>query len=71
MPISVLGYSAIEDYDFNNITAKTTLNKDKYEQAKREFEALDFDFRCTLDRLTMVKVNREFTQCDDIEVFEL
>ncbi len=66
-----IGLFSHEHYDFNNITAKTTLDQDKYEQAKREFEALHFDFWCTVDQLTMVKVNSDFTQCDDVEVYKI
>jgi len=64
-----LGLFSKEGYDFDNPTAKLTLDEEKYRQARKEFVDLRFDLWCTIDKLTLVKVNAEYTECTDIRSF--
>ncbi len=64
-----LGLFSMETYDFNNPTAKLTLDGRKFKQARKEFEDMGFDLWCTIDRLTLVKVNSDFTECIDLRDF--
>ena len=64
-----LGLFSIETYDFNNPTAKLTLDERKFKQAKKEFEELNYDLWCTINRLSLVKINSDFNQCDTIRDF--
>ncbi len=66
-----LGLFSLESYDFHNPIAELSLDQSKYNQARTEFKALDFDLWCTVDRLTMVQVNEEFTECQDLLTFSL
>lgn len=66
-----LGLFSKEAYDFDNPTADLTLDKEKYNKAFKEFEELGFDLWCTVDRLTMVKINSELTECVDLNNFAL
>ena len=66
-----LGFFSKEDYDLNNPTAELTLDEDKYEQALKECEAQKFDFWCTIDKLTLVEINADFTQVNDLDEYLL
>ncbi len=66
-----LGLFSAEDYDFHNPTAKLSLDQEKYDRGRKEFEALDFELRCRIDELTLVRVNEEFTKSEDIFSFKL
>lgn len=64
-----VGLFSKEGYDFNNPTAKLTLDEEKYKQARKEFEAIGFDLWITVDSLSLVKVNSDYTECNDIRSF--
>ena len=64
-----LGLFSKERYDFNHSTTNLTLDKEKYDLARKEFEALNFDLWCTIDHLTMIRINKTFTKCTDIVHF--
>ena len=66
-----LGLFSVESYDFHNPTAQLALDENKYISAKAEFEAFNLDLWCTVDSLTMVQVNEEFTECEDLITFSL
>ena len=66
-----LGLFSKEDYDFHNPTAKLSLDRERFEKAKKEFESLEFDLWCHVKELTLVRVNNEFTECEDLDTFEL
>ena len=66
-----LGFFGTEAYDFQHPTAELTLDKKRYKQAKKEFKALNFELWCQIDKLTLVRVNEEFTVCEDLITFEL
>ena len=66
-----LGLFSKETYDFNNPTAELTLDEEKYYQARKEFEDLEFDLWCTIDRLTLIKINSEFTECVDMRNYSI
>ena len=66
-----LGLFSKEKYDFNNPTAQLTLDKAKYHKAKSEFENLRLDFWRTIDRLTLVEINSDFTKCRDVMEFRI
>ena len=65
-----LGLFSKEPYDFNNPTAKLTLDRDKYECARKEFEELNIDLWCNIDRLQLVNINADFTECRDVMDFK-
>ena len=71
LPHIGLGLFSKEVYDFNNPTAELTLDRDKYERARKEFEDLNLDFWCTIDQLTLLKINAEFTECREIKTFQI
>lgn len=53
-----LGLGLFAELDYDPMTPqKVGLKKDLYEHAFREAEALDFNFRCRLDRLTLIKAS--------------
>ena len=58
-----LGLFSREGYNFDDPTAELTLDEEKYNKAYQEFEALGFDLWCTVDTLTLVKLNADFTEC--------
>ncbi len=66
-----LGLFSKEEYDFNNPTAQLTLDKNKFKNAKKEFEDLGFEYRCTIDKLTLITVNSDFTECYSLRDFNL
>lgn len=66
-----LGLFSKEKYDFTNPTAQLSLDKEKYIKAKREFENLILDFWRTIDHLTLVKINTDFTKCQDVMEFRI
>ena len=66
-----VGLFSKEEYDFNNPTAKLNLDEEKYKIGLAEFEDINLDLWRTVDVLTLVKVNTEFTQCDDVKQFKL
>lgn len=66
-----LGSFSKEMYDFNNPTAPLSLDKEKYIKAKTEFENLGLDFWRTIDRLTLVEINTDFTKCREIMEFRI
>jgi 2'-5' RNA ligase len=66
-----LGIFSNETYDFNDPTAKLTLDEEKYIAARQEFEALDFEVWCTVDRLTLVKIDAGFNEFSDLGEYEI
>ena len=66
-----LGLFSKEAYDFNNPTAELTLDEERFKSARREFEEMGFDLWCTVDRLTLVKINADFTECSELSTFEI
>ena len=70
-PHIALGLFSEESWDFHNPTAQLTLDKDKYDKARREFESLEFELWFMVDQLTLVRLNDTFTKCDDIFSFRL
>lgn len=66
-----LGLFSKEAYDFENPTAELTLDDEKYQRARKEFEDLGFDLWCTIDRLMLVRINSDFTECLDMNEFAL
>ena len=66
-----LGLFSKEAYNFDNPTARLTLNKKKYDQAKGEFEDLCFDLWCAIDQLTLLSINADYTVCNDLRTYNL
>ena len=66
-----LGLFSKEDYDFNNPLAELSLDKEKYQKARREFEQLNFDLWCTIDQLALLRINAEFTEVSELRRFSL
>jgi hypothetical protein len=66
-----LGLFSKEAYDFDNPTAQLTLDEKRFNKARREFEDLGTDIWCTIDRLTLVKINSSYTECVDLNDFSL
>ena len=66
-----LGLFSKENYDFDNPTANLSLDNVKYEQARKEFEKLKFDLWCTIDKLTLVAINAEYSECRNLSEFEI
>jgi len=66
-----LGFFSGEAYDFDNPTAELTLDEKRYFIACQEFEDLGIDIWCTIDRLTLVKVNSTYTECIGLRDFSL
>lgn len=64
-----LGLFSKEAYDFNNPIAELTLDEEKFNNARKEFEEMGFDLWCTVDRLTLLKINADFTECVDLRDF--
>lgn len=71
MPHIGLGLFSKEGYDFNDPTAELTLDREKYERARKEFEDMNLDLWFTIDQLTLLRVNAEFTECREIKTFQL
>lgn len=70
-PHIALGLFSEENWDFYNPTAELTLDKYRYDKARKEFESLDFELWFLVDQLTLVRVNESFTECEDIFAFKL
>ena len=66
-----LGTFSKELYDINNPSASLSLDMEKYQKAKAEFENLGLDFWRTIDRLTLVEIHTDFTKCRDIMEFRI
>jgi len=66
-----LGLFSKEKYDFHNPTAALTLDEQRYIRARKEFEDLKFDLWCSIDHLTLVKVNDDFSECHDMMNFKI
>jgi 2'-5' RNA ligase len=66
-----LGLCSKEDYDLNNPTAQLSLDADKYRDVEAAFKKLNLDFWRTIDHLTLVKVNEDFSKSEDIMTFNL
>lgn len=66
-----IGLFSNEGFDFSDLTTKKTLNRPKYDRAVQEFKQLDFDHWCTVDQLTIVEVNENFTECENKEIIRL
>ena len=66
-----LGLFSKEAYDFDNPTAELTLDEKRYKQARKEFEELEMDIWCTIDRMTLVRINSDYTECIDLNDFSL
>ena len=65
-----LGFFSIEPYDFNNPKAKLTLDHTSYESARKEFQELNIDLWCKIDRLMLVSINADYTKCKDVMDFK-
>lgn len=61
-----VGLFSKETYDFDDPTAELTLDEEKYNKARKEFEKLGMDFWRTIDRLTLLKINDDYTECIDL-----
>lgn len=66
-----LGLFSSQDWDFHNPTAKLSLDKERFDKAWKEFEALEFELRFSVTELTLVRLNAEFTECENIHTFKL
>ncbi len=66
-----LGLFSKEQYDFNNPGAALTLDENKYRKAVEEFKTLDFDIRFTIDKLTLLKINEQFTRLENIAILKM
>jgi 2'-5' RNA ligase len=66
-----LGYFGIEEYDFYNPKAKTTLNERMYKTAFKEFKEMNFSHWCTVNELVMCSINDDFTRTEDVDHYEL
>jgi hypothetical protein len=66
-----LGLFSKENYDVSNPTAQLSLDEEKYQSARAEFKNLGLDFWRTIDHLTLVKINPDFSRCWDIMDFRL
>ncbi len=64
-----LGLFSKEAYDFNNPTAELTLDQERYQDALAELKQMELDFHRTIDNLTLVRVNDDFTKCWDVRDF--
>ncbi len=58
-----LGLFSREAYDFSKPSRLLSLDEKKYRSARTEIEMADLNFRRTIDRLTLVRVNANFTVC--------
>lgn len=70
-PHVALGLFSKEKYDVDNPTASLSLDSKKYQKAKAGFKNLILDFWRTIDQLTLVKINSDFTKCRDIMDFKI
>ena len=66
-----LGLFSKEAYDFNNPTAQLSLDEKKYNRARKEFEEMNFDLWCTVNKLSLVKINSDFTECVDLTYYKM
>ena len=66
-----LGLFNREKYDIKNPTAELTLDLNKYRKARKKFEALGFELHCTIDQLTLLRINKDFTKFEDVLSFNL
>ncbi len=64
-----IGLFSKEAYDFSNPTAELTLDEDKYNEAFKAFQDLEFDLWCKLDRLTLVQIDDALTESADLRDF--
>ncbi len=48
-----------------------TLDAGRYQQARKEFEAMNIDLWCTVNELTLVKVNAEYSKCSELKKFKI
>lgn len=71
IPHIAMGLFSNEKYDTDNPTFQSTLDENKYQKALSEVEELQLDFWRTIESLTLVKVNEDYTKCWDIEEFKL
>lgn len=70
-PHNGLGFFSKENYNFDNPTAQLTLDEPKYEKALRACKNFGFDFRITIDKLTLIEVNETYTKSKNICDFSL
>jgi hypothetical protein len=66
-----LGFFSKENYNFDNPTAQLTLDETKYEKVLSACKNFGFDFRITINRLTLIEVNETFTSSKNIYEFNL
>lgn len=66
-----LGLFSKEQYDIDNPTDQLSLDEEKYQRAKAEYETMGLDFWRTIDHLTLVKLNSDFSKCWDIFNFKI
>lgn len=70
-PHLALGYFGYEKYDFDFPEKIQSLDEDKYNHAKMEFQKVGLDFWRKVNKLTLVKVNDDFSKCWNIKNFEI
>ena len=70
-PHIALGLFSKEPYDFNHPTAALTLDEEKYNKARQSFEKMGVDLWFTIDKLTLVSVNSDFTECVALRNFAI
>jgi len=61
-----LGSFSKEIYDKENPEVNLNLDEMKYKKALKEFEALNFEISFTIDSLTILSINRNFTSANNI-----
>ena len=66
-----LGYFGYEKYDFYFPEKIQSLDEDKCNHAKMEFQKVGLDFWRKVNKLTLVKVNDDFSKCWNIKNFEI
>jgi len=64
-----LGFFGKKAYDFHNPTAVISLDEEKYSLALAEISEEELIFRKTVDSLTMLELNDDFSECDEVKTF--
>ena len=70
-PRIALGHFGKQKWDFDNPTAVSELNVEKYEIAKTKIEGISLDYRRKIDRLTLVKLNAQLSKSWNTYEFSL
>jgi len=66
-----LGLFSREAYDLDNPTAELTLDEKRYYQARQEFEDLGIDIWCTINNLTLLEINSNYTESVDLKYYSI